>query len=66
MLCSRDRCIAEDLTQEAFMQAFRMISAFRSEAMFRTWLHRIVVNAVFMHQRHQQAAERSCPSLSRG
>jgi RNA polymerase sigma-70 factor (ECF subfamily) len=52
----RDRSIAEDLTQESFMQAFRKISAFRSESMFSTWLHRIVVNAVFMHMRHQNTA----------
>ena len=52
----RDRSIAEDLTQESFLYAFRKISAFRSESMFGTWLHRIVVNTVLMHLRHQKIA----------
>lgn len=52
----RDRSIAEDLTQESFMYAFRKIRAFRSESMFGTWLHRIVVNTVLMHLRHQKIA----------
>lgn len=51
-----DRSIAEDLTQESFMYAFRKISSFRSESMFGTWLHRIVVNTVLMHMRHQKIA----------
>ncbi len=52
----RNRTIAEDLTQEAFMHAFRKISSFRSESMFSTWLHRIVVNTVLMHLRRQKTA----------
>lgn len=51
-----DRTIAEDLTQEAFMHAFRKISSFRSESMFSTWLHRIVVNTVLMYLRRQKTA----------
>jgi RNA polymerase sigma-70 factor (ECF subfamily) len=51
-----DRTGAEDLTQEAFMHAFRKISSFRSESMFSTWLHRIVVNTVLMHLRRLKTA----------
>jgi RNA polymerase sigma-70 factor (ECF subfamily) len=52
----RDRTIAEDLMQEAFMHAFRKISSFRSEALFSTWLHRIVINTVLMHLRRLKTA----------
>jgi len=42
---------AEDLTQEAFLQAFRKIGLFRGDSAFSTWLHRIAVNSVLMHFR---------------
>src|SRR5512133_2176257 len=52
----RDRSIADDLTQDSFMCAFRKIGTFRSESMFGTWLHRITVNTVLMYLRHQRSA----------
>ena len=42
---------AEDLTQDAFLQAFRKIKKFRGDSAFSTWLHRIAVNTVLMHFR---------------
>ena len=42
---------AEDLTQDAFLQAFRKIAKFRGDSAFSTWLHRIAVNTVLMHFR---------------
>ncbi|MGA3088374.1 MAG: sigma-70 family RNA polymerase sigma factor [Terriglobales bacterium] len=42
---------AEDLTQEAFLHAFRKLSTFRGESALSTWLHRIAVNTVLMHFR---------------
>ena len=38
---------AEDLTQEAFIRAWRALPNFRSESSFRTWLYRIVTNLCF-------------------
>ncbi len=35
---------AQDLAQEVFVRAFRSLGAFRQEADFGTWLHRIAVN----------------------
>lgn len=35
---------ARDLTQEAFLRAFRSLQGFQGKASFYTWLHRIVVN----------------------
>ena len=38
---------ASDVTQEAFIKAFRNLDSFKGEARFSTWLHRIVVNAAY-------------------
>lgn len=35
---------AQDLAQDAFIQAFKGIRSFRNDADFGTWLHRIAVN----------------------
>ena len=42
---------AEDLCQDAFLQAFRKVTNFRGDSAFSTWLHRIAVNTVLMHFR---------------
>jgi RNA polymerase sigma-70 factor (ECF subfamily) len=42
---------AEDLTQDAFVQAFRKLSTFRGDSALATWLHRIAVNTVLMRFR---------------
>jgi RNA polymerase sigma factor (sigma-70 family) len=55
-LCLRlteDRRLAEDLTQEAFVQAFTHLAQLRDPARFRPWLSRIAVNACRMHLRAQ-------------
>ena len=38
--------VADDLTQETFLRAWRGLSGFRSEARFSTWLTRIAWNVV--------------------
>ena len=35
---------AEEVTQEAFLRAYRGLAAFRKDAQFRTWVNRIVMN----------------------
>jgi RNA polymerase sigma-70 factor (ECF subfamily) len=40
-----DRDLAEDATQDAFVNALNGLSRFRGEASFRTWLLRIAINA---------------------
>jgi len=42
---------ADDLTQEAFIQAFRKLATFRGESALSTWLHRVAVNTALMHFR---------------
>jgi RNA polymerase sigma-70 factor, ECF subfamily len=46
---------ADDLTQEAFIQAFRKLATFRGDATLSTWLHRVAVNTVLMHFRRHGA-----------
>ena len=45
--------MAEDLTQDAFLQLYRKISTFRGDSAFSTWLHRLAVNIVLMHLRRK-------------
>jgi RNA polymerase sigma-70 factor, ECF subfamily len=42
---------ADDLTQDAFIQAFRKLASFRGDSAFSTWLYRIAVNTVLMNLR---------------
>ena len=46
-----DFSLAEDLTQETFLQLHRKIASFRGESAFTTWLYRMAVNTVLMHVR---------------
>lgn len=48
---------AEDLTQEAFLQAFRKIGTFRGEAAFFSWIYRIATNTVLMRRRKNSHPE---------
>lgn len=50
---------AEDLTQEAFIKAFRKIDQYRGEVTFGAWLKRIVVNRCldFLKTRRQRFVE---------
>jgi RNA polymerase sigma-70 factor (ECF subfamily) len=50
----RNTSEAEDLTQEAFLQAFRKIKTFRGESAFSTWLYRLSINVVLMYLRKKK------------
>jgi RNA polymerase sigma-70 factor (ECF subfamily) len=47
----RDFSLAEDLTQETFLQLHCKLTCFRGESLFTTWLHRMTVNIVLMRLR---------------
>jgi RNA polymerase sigma-70 factor (ECF subfamily) len=51
----RDRALAEDCVQEAFLQAFRSIRAFEGRSALKSWLFRIVVNTALMKLRSRRA-----------
>jgi RNA polymerase sigma-70 factor (ECF subfamily) len=48
---------AEDVMQDAFLDAFRAWPSFRGEAAPTTWLYRIAVNAALRRVRSQQSVE---------
>jgi RNA polymerase sigma-70 factor (ECF subfamily) len=49
-----NRELAADVSQEAFIRAWRALPGFRGDAKFSTWLHRIVVNASWSMRRAQK------------
>lgn len=51
--------LAEDLTQDVFIQVFRKIQTFRAESAFSTWLYRLAVNIVLMKRRIKTLKETS-------
>lgn len=40
----KDKMLAEDITQEAFISAFKGLKSFRREVSFYSWLRKIVIN----------------------
>ena len=40
----RDNSLAEDMSQEAFLKAFRMLRGFRGDCNFSTWMYRVTAN----------------------
>ena len=50
---ARNRTVAEDLTQEAFIRAWQKLNSFRGDSQFSTWLHRLTVNVVLADRRSQ-------------
>jgi RNA polymerase sigma-70 factor (ECF subfamily) len=56
--------LAEDLTQEVFLQLHRKIASFRGDAAFTTWLHRLATNVVLMHLRKRGLTQVSLDQLT--
>jgi RNA polymerase sigma-70 factor (ECF subfamily) len=48
-----DNSAADDIVQEAFIKAWRNIGNFKMQSSFRSWLHRITVNAAMDYLRKQ-------------
>lgn len=55
----RDAAEVEDVTQEAFIKAYRALPAFRGESAFYTWLYRIGINTA---KNYLMAAGRRAPT----
>ncbi len=53
---TRDRALAEDVTQEAFLRAYRFLGSFRGDSKFSSWLFRIARNCALdlIHARKGQ------------
>ncbi len=54
-----DQHEAEEVTQEAFLRAWRGIGAFKGDSQFFTWLYRIGVN-----EAHRRTSRRGAPAAS--
>lgn len=54
---------AMDVVQESFGLIFRKLDGFRSDAMFSTWLFRIVVNCSIDHRRRERVRTRGAESV---
>jgi RNA polymerase sigma-70 factor (ECF subfamily) len=57
----RDPSELDDVTQEAFIKAYRALPAFRGESAFYTWLYRIGINTA---KNHLVASGRRAPSMA--
>ncbi len=54
MAMMRNRTDAQDVVQEAFMNAYRRLDGFRFDAQFSSWLHRIATNSALMKMRSRR------------
>jgi RNA polymerase sigma-70 factor (ECF subfamily) len=52
-----DPARAEQLTQDAFVRAWRSLHTFRGQSAFASWMHRLAVNVVFEDQRTNRRRE---------
>ena len=55
---------AADVTQEAFIKAFRSLGGFKGESLFTTWLHRIVMNTAYDYLRRHQPEPMDAETLN--
>jgi RNA polymerase sigma-70 factor (ECF subfamily) len=53
---------AAEVTQDAFLAAFRNLKEFRGEAQFGSWVHRIAANFALMRLRKRRAAAETLES----
>jgi RNA polymerase sigma-70 factor (ECF subfamily) len=60
-----DRAAMDDALQEAYVKAFRTLSAFREEAGLGTWLYQITYRACVDHQRRESRHQSDTPGWSR-
>src|SRR5256714_4883494 len=59
----RDPAEVEDVTQEAFIKAYRALPAFRGDSAFYTWLYRIGINTA---KNYLMAMGRRAPTSTEG
>lgn len=64
LFLTRDRSLAEDLTQDVFASAWAAIHEFRGDASIRTWLHRIAYNAFLDTRRRREREKKLVATLS--
>lgn len=60
-----NEALADDLTQEAFIQAFKELHRFRKQAKFSSWLYRIGYNTFLQHVRRKRLDTESLDEIDR-
>src|SRR5215831_12058523 len=63
---TRDTHLAEDCTQETFINAWRALEKFETRSSLGTWLHRIAVNACLAKRRRAAPTEQSLEEREAG
>jgi RNA polymerase sigma-70 factor (ECF subfamily) len=63
---TRDPAIAEDCTQETFINAWKALARFETRSSLGTWLHRIAVNATLAKRRKASAVMESTATDDEG
>jgi RNA polymerase sigma-70 factor, ECF subfamily len=58
---TRDPAIAEDCTQETFINAWKALARFETRSSLATWLHRIAVNVALARRRKPDVVMESSP-----
>jgi RNA polymerase sigma-70 factor (ECF subfamily) len=61
---TRNRALADDLAQEAFLRAFQKIATYRGEGGFKAWLMRIAYTEFLQAHRKRKAVERTMEQLA--
>ena len=54
---SSDPALAEELTQEVFVRAWRKLASFRGESAFSSWLYPLTVNVALSERRSRRRRE---------
>ena len=49
-----DKDVANDLTQETFINVWNAMTGFRQDSSFKTWIYRITVNTCLQHLRKEK------------
>lgn len=50
----RDAALAEDIVQETFLRAWKVLGQWRPDARLSTWLHRVALNLCYDHLRKKR------------
>src|SRR5688572_9978835 len=51
---TRNHTAADDVSQQAFLQAYQSINRFKGDSVFFTWIYRITTNLCLAHLRAQE------------
>lgn len=60
----KNRSLAQDVVQNAFIKAYRKLDTFKKESKFSTWLYRIVINEALNLQKKEQKKPGAIESIS--